>query len=81
MVALGMSPMEALLAATGSAAELLGLRHLVGTIEAGKVADLLLVDGNPLKRIEVLQDRSRLLGVMQGGRWVSGNLSTMKDER
>lgn len=74
MVALGMSPMEALQAATSSAADLLGLRAVIGTIEAGKIADLLLVDGNPLKRIELLQDRHRLAGVMQGGKWVSGSL-------
>lgn len=75
MVALGMSPMEALQAATSAAAELLGLRQVIGTVEAGKIADLLLVEGNPLKRIELLQERDRLVGVMQGGRWVSGPLA------
>jgi imidazolonepropionase-like amidohydrolase len=79
MVALGMTPMEAILAATASAAELLGIRALVGTVEAGKMADLLLVDGNPLKRIELLQDRASLAGVMQGGRFVSGPLSEKRD--
>ncbi|TAJ31522.1 MAG: amidohydrolase family protein [Nitrospirae bacterium] len=74
MVALGMSPMEAILAATSSAATLLGLEQSVGTIEAGKVADLLVVDGNPLKQIGLLQRRERLTGVMQAGRFVSGPL-------
>ncbi|MDE3035040.1 MAG: amidohydrolase family protein [Nitrospirota bacterium] len=75
MVALGMSPMDAIRSATASAAELLGLTRLVGTLEPGKLADLLLVEGNPLKRIELLRDRDRLAGVMQAGRFVSGPLA------
>jgi imidazolonepropionase-like amidohydrolase len=75
MVALGMSPMEAIVAATASAARLLGIEHLVGTIEAGKQADLLIVDGNPLKKISLLRDRDRIAGVIQAGRFVSGDLS------
>ncbi|HJU04880.1 MAG TPA: amidohydrolase family protein [Nitrospiraceae bacterium] len=75
MVSLGMTPMQAIMAATSTAATLLGIDHMVGTIEPGKQADLLIVDGNPLKRIEVLRDRSRIVGVMQGGRFVSGSLS------
>lgn len=81
MVALGMSPMEAILAATSSAATLLGIEQSVGTIEAGKVADLLVVDGNPLKQIGLLQRRERLAGVIQAGRFVSGPLTTMHAER
>jgi len=75
MVALGMSPMEAIVAATASAARLLGIEHLVGTIEVGKEADLLIVDGNPLKKISLLRDRDRIVGVIQAGRFVSGELS------
>ncbi|MGH7230153.1 MAG: amidohydrolase family protein [Nitrospiraceae bacterium] len=75
MVSLGMSPMEAIRAATSAAASLLGIEHTVGTIEPGKQADLLIVDGNPLKRISVLRDRARITGVMQGGRFVSGPLA------
>lgn len=75
MVALGMSPMEAILSATAAAADLLGIRQLVGTLEPGKLADVLVVEGNPLKRIEVLQDHSRIAGVMQAGQFVSGPLS------
>jgi len=75
MVALGMHPMEAIRAATASAAELLGIHQLVGTIEPEKIADVVLVDGNPLTKIELLQDRSRLAGVMQAGKFVSGPLS------
>ena len=75
MVALGMSQMEAIVAATASAARLLGIEHLVGTLEVGKQADLLIVDGNPLKKISLLRDRDRIMGVMQAGRFVSGKLS------
>ena len=75
MVALGMSPMEAILASTAAAARLIGLETQIGTIAPGKEADLLLVQGNPLRRIEVLRDRSRLLGVMQAGRFVAGALA------
>ena len=75
MVALGMTPMEAIVAATSAAAALLGFSHTLGTIEPGKDADLLVVDGNPLKRVAVLRDREKLHGVMQAGRFVSGPLS------
>jgi imidazolonepropionase-like amidohydrolase len=75
MVALGLTPMEAILAGTSAAAALLGLAQTLGTIEAGKDADLLVVDGNPLTRVTVLHRREKLLGVMQAGRFVSGPLS------
>lgn len=63
-----MSPAEALLCATrdgGAAADPTGM---VGTLEAGKYADLLVVDGDPLSDVRVLQDHSKILGVMKGGR-------------
>jgi imidazolonepropionase-like amidohydrolase len=74
MVSLGLSPMEAIMAGTSKAACLLGIDQSVGTIEAGKQADLLIIDGNPLKRISLLRDRSRIAGVMQAGRFVWGPL-------
>jgi imidazolonepropionase-like amidohydrolase len=75
MVALGMSPMETIIAATSGAAELLGIEGIVGTVQAGKTADLILVEGNPLKHIGLLQDKARIAGVMQAGRFVSGPLA------
>ena len=75
MVALGMNPMDAILASTASAARLIGLEAQIGTIVPGKEADLLLLQGNPLRRIEVLRDRSRLVGVMRAGRFVAGALA------
>jgi len=75
MVALGMTPMEAIVASTAVAARLIGIQDQVGTIEKGKLADLLLFEGNPLRRIDLLRDRSRIIGVMQAGKFVSGPLS------
>jgi imidazolonepropionase-like amidohydrolase len=63
-----MSPMESLMSATKTNAELFGLQDLIGTVEEGKLADLLVVEGNPLEDISVLQDRNNLKIIMQGGR-------------
>ena len=76
MVSFGMSPMQAILASTSAAARLIGIQDQVGTIEKGKLADLLLFEGNPLRRIDLLRDRSRIIGVMQSGRFVRGPLSS-----
>ncbi len=65
MVALGMSPMQAILASTSAAARLIGIQDQVGTIEKGKLADLLLFKGNPLRRIDLLRDHNRIIGVMR----------------
>ncbi|MCC6139221.1 MAG: amidohydrolase family protein [Nitrospira sp.] len=75
MVAFGMSPMEAMLASTAAAARLIGIDDTVGTLVRGRQADLVIVDGNPLKRIDYLRDRSRIMGVMQAGKFVAGPLS------
>ncbi len=75
MVALGMTPMEAIVSAAAAAARLIGIDDQAGTIEPGKLADLVLVKGNPLSRITLLQDRARIVGVMQAGKWVAGPLA------
>ena len=56
LVRLGLSPFEALQAATVSSAELLGLADRSGRIAPGFEADLVLVPGNPLEDVMVLQD-------------------------
>ena len=82
MVAFGMSPMQAILASTSSAARLIGIQDQVGTIEKGKLADLLLFKGNPLRHIEQLHDRDRMVGVIQAGRFVAGLLKkTINDKQ
>ncbi len=72
MVELGMSPLEAITAATGRAAEALGL-PTVGTLEPGKVADVIAVRGDPLDGIDILRDRGRIALVLQAGRPVAGS--------
>ncbi len=64
MVAHGMTPAAALRAATSSAADLLGLSTTIGTLEAGKEADVIAVAGDPLARIETMED---VRFVMKGG--------------
>ena len=67
----GFSPMEAIVAATGLAADAMGLTRETGTIQPGLAADLLLVDGDPLKDISVLAPfNSRIEMVVKGGRIV-----------
>ena len=58
MVRFGMTPAQAIEAATVNAAELLGVAGDVGTIEAGKRADLIAVDGDPLEDVTVLKSVS-----------------------
>lgn len=71
----GFTPMETLVCATRTGAEILGRSDEIGTVEPGKLADLLVVDGDVLADISVLEDRSRFLAVMQGGVIKSGRLA------
>jgi imidazolonepropionase-like amidohydrolase len=64
---LGMSPMEALLSATAWGGPMMQLGDQVGVVRDGALADLLLVDGDPLADIKILQDRNRILAVMKDG--------------
>lgn len=75
MVALGMTPMDAIVASTSAAARLIGIQDSVGRLRKGFQADLVVIKGNPLKRIEILRDRSRIMGVMRAGRFVAGPLA------
>mgnify|MGYP001172891924 FL=1 len=74
MVAFGMTPMEAIVASTATAACLIGIQGSVGTVTKGMDADFVILKGNPLRRIEVLRDRDKIMGVMKAGRFVSGPL-------
>jgi imidazolonepropionase-like amidohydrolase len=67
MVEGGMSPMQAIVATTRSAAECSRLSHLTGTLEVGKRADLLGVDGDPLADISLLQDKDKLALIVKDG--------------
>ena len=70
----GFSPMGAIEAGTGIAARVLGLEKEVGTVAEGKVADLVLVEGNPLDNIDVLLNQESIRLVMQRGKIVKGDI-------
>jgi imidazolonepropionase-like amidohydrolase len=62
-----MTPMEVLLSATKVNAELFRMSDKIGTVEAGKYADLLVVDGDPLKNLRLFQMQDRISVIMKGG--------------
>lgn len=66
-VKLGMKPMDAILTATRNAAQALKMEADLGTLEKGKLADLIAVDGDPLKNISVLQQKKNIRLVMKEG--------------
>ena len=64
---LGYSPGEALVCATRHGAELMGMGHEAGQVRDGFLADLLLVDGDPVADVGVLQNKDRLIAILKGG--------------
>jgi len=70
---IGIAPNEVIKWATSNGAEMMQ-RDDLGRIEAGRLADLLVVDGNPLLDMSLLADRDRLHLVMQGGRAITSRL-------
>jgi imidazolonepropionase-like amidohydrolase len=70
----GIAPLEVLRWATRHGAELMQMGDQLGTIEEGKLADLLVVDGDPVDDIGILQDRERLLAIVKGGEFVKDSL-------
>ncbi len=67
LVEAGLSPMQALRAGTQWAARCLGLDREIGTLEKGRQADLVVVDGNPLDDVTVLLDPARIELVLKSG--------------
>ena len=80
LVEAGMTPMQAIMAATGWAAECCGIEKDVGTVEKGKAADLVVVDGDPLRDITLLQDKSRIKLVMKEGTVYVNRLASERSE-
>jgi imidazolonepropionase-like amidohydrolase len=70
--AAGVPPLQAITCATKTGAEILGRAKDLGTLEAGKLADVLVVDGDVLADVSILEDRRRFVAVLQGGAFVSG---------
>jgi imidazolonepropionase-like amidohydrolase len=63
----GMTPMEAIQTATKNTAEAIWLGKVTGTLEPGKYADIIAIDGDPLKDIRILQDKEKIKIVMKEG--------------
>ncbi len=66
---LGFSPMEVIVATTRHGGEIMGRPDELGLLKEGYLADLILVDGDPLANIRILQDRDRLLAIMKNGQF------------
>jgi len=75
----GFTPLEVIKCATKFGAEIMGRGNEFGTLEAGKLADILVVDGDVIADISVLEDRSRFIAVMQGGVVKAGRLAGTKN--
>jgi imidazolonepropionase-like amidohydrolase len=63
----GYKPMDAIVAGTQLGARAMRMQDKIGTLEPGKYADLIVVDGNPLENISILEDRKNITHVMKGG--------------
>jgi imidazolonepropionase-like amidohydrolase len=66
---LGFSPLDAILSATRLGGEIMMMGHELGQVKAGFLADLILVDGNPLANVQILQDADKLLAIMKDGQF------------
>jgi imidazolonepropionase-like amidohydrolase len=73
MVEGGLAPLEGIVAATRGSALALGLPEELGAVTPGAAADLLVVDGDPLANVRVLNDPDRIWLVLKGGRVVAGS--------
>ncbi len=71
----GFSAMDTLVCGTRNGAKIMGLDDETGTLETGKLADLLVVDGDVLAEISILEDRGNLWVVMQGGVVKAGTMA------
>ena len=67
LVETGFTPMEAIQAATKTGSECLGMDDKIGTIETGKLADIIMVKGDPLREIKIFSDHENILLVMKDG--------------
>jgi len=71
----GLSPLEVIRCGTLSGAEIMGRSDEFGSLAAGKLADVLVVDGDVTADIALLEDRDRLIAVLQGGAIKAGRLA------
>ena len=66
---LGFSPMEAIMAATKYGGQIMGMGDELGMIKEGYLADMILVDGDPIANVRILQEHDRLLAIMKDGKF------------
>ena len=66
---LGFSPMEAIQAATKYGGQIMCMGDELGLVREGYLADLLLVDGDPLTDVRILQDSKRIVAIMKDGKF------------
>ena len=74
----GLNSHTVLQCATRTGAEIMGLENEIGTVEEGKLADILIVDGDVLKDISILENKSKFVAVIQGGVIKAGRLAVNK---
>ena len=72
---IGMSCKEAIISATKIASEAAGLNNIIGTLEKNKIADIIVVDGDPLSNISTLRDNEKILMVIKSGEILKNKLS------
>ena len=76
MVDSGMTPMQAIVATTRAPAQLLGVLDRLGTLEGGKLADVVAVEGDPLSEISLFNDVQRVRLVVKAGQIVKDRLTS-----
>ena len=76
---LGLAPLEILQWATSNGAHAMGLGDAAGALEVGRLADLLVVDGDPSTEIACLGDRANLVAIMLGGEWIENRISGSRE--
>jgi imidazolonepropionase-like amidohydrolase len=81
LVEAGMSPMQALVAATRMGTTCMGLGDETGVLRAGMLADFLVVDGNPLQDVRILEDRQRLKLIVKDGMIYKDTFSTLEQKK
>lgn len=80
LVEAGMTPMQALVAATRMGTTCMGLGDETGVLRAGMLADFLVVEGNPLKDVRILEDRDHLRLIVKDGVTYKDTLSAMEQK-
>jgi imidazolonepropionase-like amidohydrolase len=75
----GLDPLTVIRCATRTGAEILGRQHEIGTLEVGKLADILVVDGDVVADISLLEDRKNFRAVLQGGRIQAGRMALRRE--